>query len=159
RTVASWSGTCWSERVRRFTGEHPMSLIRRILRGLLFCVLAASLTCLVESLAQAQELKLDATLWGWHKDFVLAVAHRPDGKILASGGQDGTVRLTDLGSGTVRFCLREHTAPVRAVRFAPDGKILASAGDDGNVLLWDMTSGKKQSVLKGHTGKINALAF
>ena len=67
------------------------------------------------------------------------MAFSPDGTLLASAGQDDTVRLWDPASGKqeqVGDPLTGHTDSVTAVAFSPDGTLLASAGWDG-VQLWD----------------------
>ena len=58
-----------------------------------------------------------------------AVAIAPDGTWLASGGDDGTVRIWDPATGQQRAALTGHTGPVTAVAIAPDGTWLASAGE------------------------------
>jgi WD40 repeat protein len=63
------------------------------------------------------------------------VAFAPDGKTLASGSIDGTVKLWDVASGQVRATLTGTS-----VAFAADGKTLVSGGEDYTVKLWDLTS-------------------
>jgi hypothetical protein len=76
------------------------------------------------SLATAPEV---ATLNG-HAGAVLQVAFSPDGKLLATGSADKTVKLWDVRTGKLKKTLSGHGAEVGAVAFSPDGKILASGG-------------------------------
>ncbi|HJT79352.1 MAG TPA: WD40 repeat domain-containing protein, partial [Gemmataceae bacterium] len=111
-----------------------------------------------------------ATLTG-HDGQVNAVAFSPDGKTLASGGQDCAVVLWDLVTGKARTTLRGHQEPVACVAFSPDGKLVASGSAGvlpgaarekrGQVKLWDAASGKERATLTlGKAGgPVSALAF
>ena len=86
--------------------------------------------------------------WTGHTRPVAAVAVAPDGSWLASGGQDGTVRIWDVATGRERAILDGHTSVVTAVAVAPDGSWLASGGDDGTVRIWDVATGQTRTLMR-----------
>jgi WD40 repeat protein/tRNA A-37 threonylcarbamoyl transferase component Bud32 len=87
------------------------------------------------------------------------VAINPDGRTLASGGEDRVVKLWDLASGRVLQTLGAHTDAVFALAFSPDGNRLASGSRDGAIILWDVDSGDELRRLKGHSGSVSRIQF
>src|SRR5687767_1611722 len=63
-----------------------------------------------------------------HADEVTTLSFSPDGKVLATGSRDGTIKLWDTKTGVVSRTLIERSGAVRVVAFAPDGETLASTG-------------------------------
>ncbi|MGL4501820.1 MAG: WD40 repeat domain-containing protein, partial [Planktothrix sp.] len=92
-----------------------------------------------------QEVK---TLTG-HLSGVKSVAVSPDGRIIASGSFDQTIKLWDLQRGELKKTLEEHTGTVTSVQFSPDG-ILASASflPDGTIKLWEVDGEQNKVELK-----------
>jgi hypothetical protein len=87
------------------------------------------------------------------------VAFSPDGRLLASGSADQTVKLWDSASGKELFSLQGHTKGVTSVAFSPDGTRLASASDDKTVRVWDSATGWELFPLKGHASAVAGVAF
>src|SRR5438093_1082643 len=82
-----------------------------------------------------------------HSNYILSIVFSPDGMILASGSQDNTVKLWDVGTGKELRTLEGHTHRVISVAFSPDGKTLASASfnnveshSTGEIKLWDVST-------------------
>ncbi len=80
--------------------------------------------------------------------------------VAVGGGTDGTVRVWDLGNGSLRWLLTGHQGAVNAVAFTVlDGTPVAvTGGDDYTVRVWDLQSGRAMAVFSGQAGAVNGLA-
>jgi WD40 repeat protein len=94
-----------------------------------------------------------------HRGEVRSIAWSPDGRWLASGGGDGTVRLWDAATGMEVRTFRHHTDVVLRVAWSPDGTRLASASRDHTLCLWDPAQGKPVSILAQGTDSSLALTW
>jgi WD40 repeat protein len=90
------------------------------------------------------EWKLKAVLPA-HNHGTHCVAFDPEGKVLASGGFDGVVKLWDPATGKARAVLRGHRQYVSGLAFTDAGKSLVSVSFDGVMKTWDVTRGREAS--------------
>jgi len=94
-----------------------------------------------------------------HAASVRSVAFSLDGRTLASGSKDNTIRLWDMQTRTLRKTLIGHTGEVSNVAFSADGKILASGSSDRTICLWNMETDTLLKTLTGHTETVLSVSF
>jgi WD40 repeat protein/serine/threonine protein kinase len=97
-------------------------------------------------------------LWG-HANWVYGVAFSPNGKWLATGGWDRTIKLWDATTGVERLTFFGHTGFVLDLAFSPDSRSLVSTSEDRSVRLWEVPTGRPTGVFHGHTRFVQAVAF
>jgi WD40 repeat protein len=90
-----------------------------------------------------------------------ALAFGSGGKMLATAGADGRVRLWDAGTEQETGApMTAGPAPAYALAFSPDGRTLATAGADGNIRLWDVATQQEIGLpMTAGSAPVYALAF
>src|SRR5262249_33054912 len=84
-----------------------------------------------------------------HQAEVRAMTLSPDGQLLASGDELGTILLTEVASGQTRLRLTGHTGALISLAFSPDGNLLASAAeisgssDRHEAWIWDLATARR----------------
>ena len=84
-----------------------------------------------------------------HEGQVYCVAFHPDGSRIATGGNDGTVRIWDAQTCELLLVLRGHDQYVKDVEFSPDGTMIASASGDFTIRLWDTKALHERRAMAG----------
>jgi WD40 repeat protein len=104
------------------------------------------------------EVVLLRTLSG-HTGFVESVAYSPDGRFIASGSWDSTIKIWDSANGALLRTLSGHTSGVWSVAYSPDGRFIASGSYDNTIKIWDSANGALLRTLSGHTICVNSVAY
>lgn len=102
----------------------------------------------------------DGKLQFWlkgHTDKVNALAFTPNGRMLASGSDDGTIRIWDASTGTEMLTLSSDKP--RTLTFSVDGKILASRNRNATITLWDIGTGKQLNSFEGVKSGTNVISI
>jgi WD40 repeat protein/serine/threonine protein kinase len=103
--------------------------------------------------------RLDLVTFREHTQGVMAVAYSPDGRWVASGSSDTTIKVWEAETGRVRLTLKGHLGWVRCLAFSPDGRHLASGAGDKTVKVWDAETGRLLTDFWKHNNEVESLAF
>ncbi len=94
-----------------------------------------------------------------HLVTVYSVAVSPDGRRVASGGYDRTVRIWDVETGEEVKTLYGHTGVVFSLAFSSDGQRIVSTGQDTTIKVWDASTGEEVTSLSGYGGAARSVGF
>ncbi|OBT66967.1 hypothetical protein VE03_04219 [Pseudogymnoascus sp. 23342-1-I1] len=92
-----------------------------------------------------------------HSNAVTRVVFSPDGRWLASGSQDATIKLWL--EGRERWKLEGHSGNINNLIFSPDSSLVASASTDTTVRLWNTATGLASHIIEGHSGNVFLILF
>lgn len=93
-----------------------------------------------------------ARVFAGHTDLIFDLDFSPDGKYVATGGGDATVRIWDVQTGKELLKISPPVRIVNAIEYSPDGKYLLSGSPGPITWLWDARTGKPVQEFKGSTG-------
>jgi len=106
----------------------------------------------------AKEAK-DIFLQIGHSREVTSVCFSPDGKLMASGSWDNTIKLWNVKDGALIRTFKGNSSSVESVIFSPDGCRIASGGYYDTIKLWNVKDGALIRTFKGHTNDVNSVSF
>ena len=140
-------------------GQNLDGLVTAIKAGRILQAQQASNPIVTSALQTALDRCNERNRLSGHQNVILSVSFSPDGKTLASGSDDKTIKLWDLATGKELQTLSGHQDEIYSVSFSPDGKTLASGSRDKTIKLWDLATGKELQTLSGHQEDISSVSF
>jgi len=122
------------------------------------------------SVVVTETKKTVGMLQGMHQGLVTALAVAGDASVLASGGQDGVVRLWDISAeawwtcppkvlGTNGDALVGHHSAVKTLALSKSQGIGVSGAEDGSAIIWDLSRCTSVQLLKGHQDEVVGVAI
>lgn len=90
---------------------------------------------------------------------VNSICFSPDGRLVATGSDDGSVLLWDSTSREVFSETRGSGGSVLSVCFSPDGRVIAAGSLDGAVRLWDVGTSSLLALVRDQSGRVNSVSF
>ncbi len=153
-----WDATTGEVRARQRVGIKPLSAIHYTPNGK--NIVVGSWDGLVHVLDpeanEVQRLVLpDEDIYNAVNDIAIS----PDGRLVAAGTKDRTVRVFDLASGELVTSLRGHGGFIEGLAFSPDGTVLASASEDTTVGLWNTADWTSGGVMRGHLATVRGVVW
>ena len=118
------------------------------------------ITCLPQAVYRVKSVTRCSSSIPGHTEPVISVAFNYDGRRLASGSGDTTVRFWDVQTETPLHTCKGHNHWVLSIAWSPDGKKLASACKNGSVIIWNADTGNQiGNTLNGHKQWVNYLSW
>lgn len=93
-----------------------------------------------------------------HPGVIICVAFSPDGRLVATGGEDGTARIWDADTGAPIAGPFTHASAIRAVAFHPDGRTLLVGSENHIARFWDVKTGTRIGPVMNHQATVMSAA-
>jgi WD40 repeat protein len=103
------------------------------------------------------ESKTPLCILNAHTQAVKTLAFSPDGKLLATAGDDGSIHIWDLEHRQLTQTLSAHRWTISGLAFGTDGKTLISASWDGNIKFWQIDTEREIEYLTAHESEVLAI--
>ena len=96
-----------------------------------------------------------------HTGSIWSVAYSSNGRHIASGSSDKTIRVWDVTTGqTVAGPFQGHTSDVTSVAYSPNGRHVVSGSSDKTIRVWDATTGQPMAApFRGHTNSVKSVTY
>jgi WD40 repeat protein len=146
----------WSLATRRLVASRPLDSFAALwtFNWAARLLASASDEVVVWEVASGRQLATMST-----PSWITTVAFQPGAALLATGHDDGGVRVWDWADQKMLLELDAHRLPLSAIAFRPDRKAMATAGEDKLIHLWELPSGKSLGTLTGHKDRVPGLAW
>ena len=94
-----------------------------------------------------------------HQNTAACVAFSPDGRWLATGSHDRTIRVWDVATGKTRHVIAAHRDKIRSLVFSPDGRTIASGDQEGMIAFSHVETGRFLFDVETGLGTVRFLSF
>lgn len=113
----------------------------------------------LSSLQTIAQNEVETIIQRGHHGQVSTVTYSHNGKYIASGGMDKTIRIWEVATGHELRVITGHQYTVRSLQFSKDDKYLISGSNDSKTLIWDATTGKLIKELVGTGDRVTTAAM
>ncbi|ALF52902.1 hypothetical protein ACX27_08585 [Nostoc piscinale CENA21] len=122
---------------------------------------AAKFTLAQTLTGHSQQKEIDLLGLSHNEGNVKSVAISPDGRTLASGSDDATIKIWNLANGRFIHTFNGHSSSVKSVAFSPDGRTLASGSgvNDKTIKIWSVVTEQEIRTLNGNSNGVDSVAF